>query len=61
MRQKALNVLVNKDSASMDVDIVDSKVAELRERLGDVITDHLLQKPNEALIAELLASPEGSL
>ena len=45
----------------MDVDIADSTVEELRDRLGDVITEQLLQKPNEALIAELLTAQETSL
>jgi hypothetical protein len=44
----------------MDVDIADSTVEELRDRLGDVITEQLLQKPNEALIAELLTAQELS-
>ena len=45
----------------MDVDIVDSKVQELRHALGDLITEQLLQKPNEALISELVAAQGASL
>lgn len=56
-----MNILVSEDMASMDVDIADSTVQELRARLGDVITEQLLQKPNEALIAELLTAEEPGL
>lgn len=45
----------------MDVDIAESKVQELRDRLGDLITEQLLQKPNEALIAELLNAQDAGL
>ena len=45
----------------MEVDLSDSTVQELRDKLGDVITDQLLQKPNEALIAELLTAEDAGL
>jgi hypothetical protein len=38
----------------MEVEIGELQVQELRERLGDIIAGQLLQKPNEALISELL-------
>jgi len=50
-----LNTLVTEDSAAMEVEIGDEQVEKLKELLGDTIAGHLLQKPNEALIAELLA------
>lgn len=53
--QKSLNTLVTEDSAAMEVEIGDEQVEKLKELLGDTIAGHLLQKPNEALIAELLA------
>ena len=42
----------------MEVEIGEEQVQELRERVGDVIARQLLQKPNEALIAELLTTQE---
>jgi hypothetical protein len=38
----------------MEVEIREEQVQELRERVGDIIAGQLLQKPNEALMAELL-------
>ena len=52
---------MSEDSALMDVDIAESKAEVLRDKLGDVITDHLLQKPNEALIAELLSVKDANV
>ena len=42
----------------MEVEIGEEQVQELRERVGDVIAGQLLQKPNEALMAELLNTQE---
>lgn len=38
----------------MEVEVGEEQVQALRERVGDVIAGQLLQRPNEALIAELL-------
>jgi hypothetical protein len=55
-----LNVLVEEqNAASMDVEIGAKQVQELRERVGDVIAVQLLQKPNEALIVELVSTQEA--
>jgi hypothetical protein len=43
----------------MEVEIGEEQVQKLRENLGEFITGQLLQKPNEALIAELLNIFEG--
>ena len=56
--QRALNVLGTEDTGSMEVEIRGEQVQKLRERVGDVIAGQLLQKPNEALIAELLTTQE---
>jgi hypothetical protein len=50
-----LNVLVTEDSAAMEVEVGEEQVQKLKELLGYTIAERLLQKPNEALIAELLA------
>lgn len=42
----------------MEVEIGEEQVQMLRERVGDIIAGQLLQKPNEALIAELLTTYE---
>jgi hypothetical protein len=42
----------------MEVEIREEQVQELRERVGDIIAGQLLQKPNEALMAELLTTQE---
>jgi hypothetical protein len=43
----------------MEVEIGEEQVQKLRENLGEFIAGQLLQKPNEALIAELLNIFEG--
>jgi len=54
-------VLVDEENAtSMDVEIGEKQVQELRERVGDVIAVQLLQRPNEALIVELVNAQEAS-
>jgi len=42
----------------MEVEIGEEQVQKLREKVGDVIAGQLLQKPNEALMAELLNTQE---
>ena len=49
---------MSETATSMDVEINEEQVQEMRNRLGDLITGQLLQRPNEALIAELLTPKE---
>lgn len=53
-------MLVDEENpASMDVEIGENQVQELRERVGDIIAAQLLQRPNEALIVELVSTQEA--
>lgn len=51
--QKALNVLVVDESASMEVEINEDKIQLLRDKLGGLIAEQL-RDSREALVAELL-------
>jgi hypothetical protein len=42
----------------MEVEVGEERASELRDRLGELVAGQLLQKPNEALIAELLTAQE---
>jgi len=55
MRQKALETLGSGDVSSMEVEIQEATVEELKDKLGELITGQLLQNPNDGLIAELLS------
>ena len=46
--------MVTEDSASMEVEIDEKQVQELRDKVGDLIAGQLMQKPDQKLIAELL-------
>jgi hypothetical protein len=43
----------------MEVEIGEEQEQQLRDNLGELIAGQLLQKPNEALIVELLSVFEG--